>query len=157
MMRQITLYTMILLFATVQAFGQGTTKYEYDEMYRLTKVTYGNGVTVSYTYDALGNRLTKKTRGSGDLGETAPVTIGNSGKASYCGDKSLDFSFSEEVKAYIATGFDKNKKAREDVTYNTKDNAPITKRASRDMDIMDDTEDGDGEFELPPFLRNRNY
>ena len=63
----------------------------------------------------------------------------------------------EVIVTVIATGFDKNKKAREDVTYNTKDNAPITKRASRDMDIMDDTEDGDGEFELPPFLRNRNY
>ena len=36
------------------------------------------------------------------------ITIGKSGKASYCGDKSLDFSFSEEVKAYIATGFDKD-------------------------------------------------
>ena len=36
------------------------------------------------------------------------VTIGKSGKASYCGDKSLDFSFSDEIKAYIATGFDKD-------------------------------------------------
>ena len=41
-----------------------------------------------------------------ELDETEPITIGKSGKASYCGDKSLDFSFSEEVKAYIATGFD---------------------------------------------------
>ena len=34
------------------------------------------------------------------------ITIGKSGKASYCGNKSLDFSFSDDVKAYIATGFD---------------------------------------------------
>ena len=40
--------------------------------------------------------------------EKTPITIGKSGKASYCGDKSLDFSFSDEVKAYIATGFDKD-------------------------------------------------
>ena len=40
--------------------------------------------------------------------ETSPITIGKSGKASYCGDKSLDFSFFDEVKAYIATGFDKD-------------------------------------------------
>ena len=40
--------------------------------------------------------------------ETAAITIGKSGKASYCGDQSLDFSFSDEVKAYIATGFDKD-------------------------------------------------
>ncbi len=39
---------------------------------------------------------------------SAAITIGKSGKASYCGDKSLDFSFSEEIKAYIATGFDKD-------------------------------------------------
>ena len=38
--------------------------------------------------------------------DTEPISIGNSGKASYCGDKSLDFSSSDEVKAYIATGFD---------------------------------------------------
>ena len=43
-----------------------------------------------------------------EMDETAPITIGKSGKASYCGDKSLDFSYSEEVKAYIATGFDKD-------------------------------------------------
>ena len=40
--------------------------------------------------------------------ETAPITIGKSGKASYCGDKSLDFSYSDKIKAYIATGFDKD-------------------------------------------------
>ena len=40
--------------------------------------------------------------------EKTPITIGKSGKASYCGDQSLDFSFSDEVKAYIATGFDKD-------------------------------------------------
>ena len=43
-----------------------------------------------------------------EMGETAAITIGKSGKASYCGDKSLDFSFSEEIKAYIATGYDKD-------------------------------------------------
>jgi flagellar basal body rod protein FlgG len=50
--------------------------------------------------------------GGGTSGETTgemkSITIGKSGKASYCGDKSLDFSGSEEIKAYIATGFDKN-------------------------------------------------
>ena len=41
-------------------------------------------------------------------GERESISIGKSGKASYCGDQSLDFSFSDEVKAYIATGFDKD-------------------------------------------------
>ncbi len=43
-----------------------------------------------------------------ELGGTEAITIGKSGKASYCGDLSLDFSYSDEVKAYIATGFDKD-------------------------------------------------
>ena len=90
------LYTLAMMFATLQTLAQGTVKYEYDANNRLTQVTYGNGVTVSYTYDALGNRLTKKTRGGGELGEAVAITIGKSGKASYCGDKSLDFSFSDE-------------------------------------------------------------
>ncbi len=107
-MKHRLLYTLAILFVSLQTFAQGTVKYEYDGLNRLTQVSYGNGVTVSYTYDALGNRLTKKTRGGGELGETAAITIGKSGKASYCGDKSLDFSFSDEVKAYIATGFDKD-------------------------------------------------
>jgi RHS repeat-associated protein len=37
----------------------GTTTYGYDGLYRLTGVTYPNSDTQSYTYDAMGNRLTK--------------------------------------------------------------------------------------------------
>jgi hypothetical protein len=54
------------------------------------------------------SETTKVTVVESSTVETAPITIGKSGKASYCGDKSLDFSYSEEVKAYIATGFDKD-------------------------------------------------
>ena len=46
--------------------------------------------------------------GAEPVSETTSITIGKSGKASYCGDKSLDFSYSDEIKAYIATGFDKD-------------------------------------------------
>ena len=53
-------YTIVLLFATMQASAQ---TYTYDSNYRLTEVKYGNGITVTYTYDALGNRLTKKVTG----------------------------------------------------------------------------------------------
>ena len=49
-----------LLFATLQTFAQ---TYEYDDNNRLTKVTYPNGATVSYTYDVLGNRLSKTVTG----------------------------------------------------------------------------------------------
>ena len=38
---------------------------------------------------------------------TEPITIGKNGKTTYCGTQALDFSYSDEVKAFIATGFDK--------------------------------------------------
>ena len=43
-----------------------------------------------------------------DPTEYVSIAIGKSGKASYCGVQSLDFGYSDEVKAYIATGFDKD-------------------------------------------------
>ena len=56
------LYILALLFAALQTFAQTT--YTYDDLNRLTSVTYSNGVTVSYTYDALGNRTSKKVTGA---------------------------------------------------------------------------------------------
>jgi RHS repeat-associated protein len=35
---------------------EGTTTYAYDDLYRLTEVTYPDGETVSYAYDPMGNR-----------------------------------------------------------------------------------------------------
>ena len=106
-MKQRVLYIIISVLLGVQALGQSKVKYEYDANNRLTQIVYSNGASVLYTYDALGNRLTKKVvAGGGDVQETSPITIGKSGKASYCGTKSLDFSGSDEIKAYIATGFD---------------------------------------------------
>ncbi|HLF79431.1 MAG TPA: RHS repeat-associated core domain-containing protein [Dehalococcoidia bacterium] len=39
--------------------GLGTHTYSYDNLYRLTSVTYPGPSTDTYTYDAVGNRLTK--------------------------------------------------------------------------------------------------
>jgi hypothetical protein len=39
--------------------------------------------------------------------KTATITLSQYGKTTYCGDEDLDFSFSNEVKAFVATGFDK--------------------------------------------------
>ncbi len=70
-MKHRLLYTLALLFATLQTFAQSTTtKYEYDALYRLSKVIYSNGVTVSYSYDELGNRTGKTVDKVG--GETPP-------------------------------------------------------------------------------------
>ena len=59
----------------------------------------------------------------------------------------------EVIVTVIANGFDKKAKEKEAV-YNTKETQNM-KRATRDIDIMDD--DSDSEFELPSWLKNRKY
>ena len=49
------------MFATLQTFAQ---TYTYDSNNRLTKVVYDDGTTVTYSFDALGNRTGKKVTGS---------------------------------------------------------------------------------------------
>ena len=66
-MKQRFLYTLAILFVSMQTLAQGTVKYEYDSNNRLTQVTYSNGVTVTYTYDNLGNRLSKKVTSGADF------------------------------------------------------------------------------------------
>lgn len=60
--------------------AQSKISYEYDNLYRLTKVTYPNGTIVAYTYDALGNRISKQVTGSpteimGDVDGDGHVTM----------------------------------------------------------------------------------
>ena len=62
-MKKRLLYTLGIMFASLQAIAENKTKYEYDELNRLTKVTYSSGTIVTYTYDDLGNRNTKTVRG----------------------------------------------------------------------------------------------
>src|SRR5579883_425658 len=39
-------------------FAQGT-RYQYDQLSRLTRVSYADGTTIAYTYDSAGNRLSQ--------------------------------------------------------------------------------------------------
>ena len=55
------------LFLSIPAFA-ATIQYTYDSLNRLTRVDYGGGAIIAYTYDSNGNRLTK-TETSAD---TAP-------------------------------------------------------------------------------------
>ncbi len=51
--------------------AQAATQYTYDALNRLTKVVYDDGRSISYTYDAAGNMLTKtQSAGSGWCGQT---------------------------------------------------------------------------------------
>ena len=43
-----------------------------------------------------------------DLGNTTSIKIGSKGKSTFTGKKPLDFSFSDEIKAYVATGYESN-------------------------------------------------
>ncbi len=45
-----------VFIALVKSGKSQTTTYEYDKLYRLTKIIYSNGSTVAYQYDANGNR-----------------------------------------------------------------------------------------------------
>ena len=42
-----------------------------------------------------------------EMGETAPISISSANQLTYCSDKDLDFSSTPELKAYVATGYDK--------------------------------------------------
>ena len=48
---------IILLFLCIGVTYAATSRYTYDNLYRLTKVDYGNGTVIEYTNDAAGNRL----------------------------------------------------------------------------------------------------
>lgn len=87
----------------------------------------------------------------------------------------------EVIVTVIATGFDKNKAKKEEQVYS---NVTTTRRPSREVeviekveevltpkveepqtrvqknqvpDVLDDDDDDDGEFDIPPFLKNKNY
>ncbi|MFA9389062.1 MAG: BACON domain-containing protein [Prolixibacteraceae bacterium] len=52
-------YTIIFIFFWLSLSAQNTNQYIYDVQSRLTQTSYFNGVTYAYTYDKLGNRISK--------------------------------------------------------------------------------------------------
>jgi YD repeat-containing protein/predicted outer membrane repeat protein len=48
-------FIILLIFVILHPAFAATVHYEYDNLHRLTKAQYSNGITYSYTYDALGN------------------------------------------------------------------------------------------------------
>ena len=65
-MKHRLLYLVAILFAALTASAQTSVSYTYDDLNRLTEVSYSNGVKVKYTYDALGNRMTRTITKSSD-------------------------------------------------------------------------------------------
>ncbi|MDL1964370.1 MAG: hypothetical protein LWW98_08580, partial [Deltaproteobacteria bacterium] len=69
------LFAVIILISSFDAFAATETiNYSYDDMLRLTGVESGDGTTVDYVYDALGNRLAKTTTLSGSPANNPPNT-----------------------------------------------------------------------------------
>ncbi|MEI7850318.1 MAG: CARDB domain-containing protein, partial [Kiritimatiellales bacterium] len=58
-----------------------TMQYSYDTMQRLTRVQHGDGTTIDYVYDNLGNRLVKTTTLAGAPSNQPPAAVTNPGIA----------------------------------------------------------------------------
>jgi YD repeat-containing protein len=52
----IKIVCLVFLFSVAKLAAAQTTNYEYDKLYRLTKILYSNGSNITYQYDANGNR-----------------------------------------------------------------------------------------------------
>jgi YD repeat-containing protein len=55
-MKQYFWISVILVFITCLAPSAFGTQYKYDNLHRLTRVIYDNGMQITYTYDEVGNR-----------------------------------------------------------------------------------------------------
>jgi len=72
----ITIVIFLLAFFFCKESHAAIITYTYDSLNRLTSVDYGNGGTITYTYDAAGNRLTLISTPPPDLTPpTTPVII----------------------------------------------------------------------------------
>ena len=94
---------LAFLFATLQTFAQ---TYTYDNLNRLTKVVYDNGATVSYTYDALGNRTSKKVTGVTAQTFTVTVAVTPEGSGTVTGGGTYAKGTSVELNAIANAGFE---------------------------------------------------
>jgi YD repeat-containing protein len=75
--RIIMVITIILLLLETTAFGL-TIKYRFDAFSRLTRVERSDGSITTYTYDAVGNRISKISTTSvlkGDINNDGTVTL----------------------------------------------------------------------------------
>ncbi len=101
-MKQRIIYTLALVMVALQAFSQ---TYTYDNLNRLTKVVYGNGVTVTYGYDALGNRTSKKVTGATESSFTISVAVTPQGSGSVTGAGSYSSGATIELNAISNAGY----------------------------------------------------
>lgn len=104
-MKRRLLYILAAVFAVLQAFSQTSVSYTYDNLNRLTKATYSNGVTVTYTYDALGNRQVHKVVGASSLTYTISVSVTPPGSGTVTGGGVYSSGATAELNAIANAGF----------------------------------------------------
>lgn len=102
------LLSVLMVFATLTSLN-AQTSYEYDNLYRLTKVTYPNGTSVSYTYDALGNRLSKSVSGATAATYTISVSVTPTGSGTVTGGGTYSKGTSIELNAIPNAGYEFSK------------------------------------------------
>ena len=105
-MRPRIILTLALLFAAMQTFAQ---TYTYDNLNRLTKVVYNNGTTITYTFDALGNRLSKKVTGATSETYTITTSVTPSGSGTVTGGGTYAKGTTVELNAIANAGYEFSK------------------------------------------------
>jgi hypothetical protein len=93
------IYIIILItLGALKGYSQNNIQYEYDEVQRLSKATYSNGVVIQYTYDELGNRMSKVVNNScqaatATISGTQTILIGQSANLTITLQGQMPFSF----------------------------------------------------------------
>ena len=108
---------IILLLAFLFSLQVNAQTYTYDSNNRLKKVVYNNGTTVTYTFDALGNRISKKVTGSTTATYTISASVTPTRSGSVNGTGKFNSGSSIELNA-IANGGYKFLKWSDGVTAN---------------------------------------
>lgn len=118
--------TLLLASLTIPA---GAATYTYDQLNRLTSVTYENGLELTYTYDAGGN-ITSVSHEEGTPGLTVISTVPEDQAVDVPGDQDISVVFS----VYIQPGSAYDNISVQDAAYNPVD---ITKSIAADTLTID--------------------
>lgn len=105
-MKRYLLYIAASLFFIMQISAQ---TYTYDKNNRLTKVVYDNGTTITYSYDAMGNRTSKKVTGSVAEKYTISVTVTPTGSGTVTGGGTYAKGTTIELNALPNGGYEFSK------------------------------------------------
>ena len=100
-MKKRIINTLAFLLVSLLTFAQ---TYTYDSNNRLTKVVYSNGTTVTYTFDAMGNRTSKKVTGGSGTESTEPIELIDLGLSVKWANMNIDATATSGKGGYYAWG-----------------------------------------------------